>query len=867
MIRRFLGLVAAGATAVVFAPTIVISTANAQGEGLEEVIVTARKRAESLQEIPLSISAFTADDIREGGFQDLGDITVQTAGIQYDPRAVFGQQGRANGNIVIRGAQINSALPHLQTTSLFVDGVYALGGVNSMPLNDLERVEIIKGPQSAFFGRNTFAGAVNYITKNPNLEEWETDLDVSIGQYEQNDISVVTSGPIIEDQLGFLLGARRFNRGGMYTATDGGELGEERTDSLSAVLYWEPTERLSVKLRGLYLKDDDGAPPVAILRGSDFDSCTGRNLGTRFSSNGTPFELDFSNGRLEEPMDGSGGPPLSTGAPVNYICGKPPSIGSPLVTISQETRPINPIFSQIFGVLDTTQSPPLFTPGPNPNLLREQLLNQTYLPGVPFMDRFGLERTNRRVSLSVDYEFANEWSLAFLAGQNDQDLNIVRDFDRTDVSSWYSADPQTLDDESLELRLVSGQDQRLRWLVGATWYEQEFLTSGGGGFLVTSQFLPLTSGIFSLPATSGDKAEVTGIFGALSFDLTEQLTLDVEVRTMEDERTVSSGGQELAETYDSTVPRVILSWQPNDTTNIYGQYSQGTLPGRVTGLVAICDDRPFGTPYPDPLNPGQLITLSECDQLFRQGAVPSTETQELDAIEIGIKKGLWNNRVNLTAAAYWWEWKAKPSSISVQYVRDDGSDPNSPTPNAFPNSLGATVAGNSDIFGIDLEGTLLITENWSVSTAVSFKETEFTEFSQGSLVSLIGTRNQKGNEEPNVPEFEGSLSTTFGGSLNATWDWFGRVDFIYRGEYYGDYANLIEAPDYSLTNLRFGAEKDNLRLEFFVRNLFDEDTWKQVGRAVDFTPQPANFSFNDFQGVALTPQDKRTAGVRASISF
>lgn len=854
MMRRFLGLVAAGATAVVFAPTVFISKASAQGAGLEEVIVTARKRDESLQEIPLSISAFTADDIREGGFQDLGDITVQTAGIQYDPRAVFGFQGRANSNIVIRGAQINSNLPHLQTTSLFVDGVFALGGINSMPLNDLERVEIIKGPQSAFFGRNTFAGAVNYITKNPNLEEWETDLDVSIGEYEQNDISVVTSGPILKDQLGFLFGARRFNRGGMYTATDGGELGEERTDSLSAVLFWEPNDRLSVKLRGLYLKDDDGAPPVAILRGQDFDSCTGKTFGGRFDDMGNPFTIDFTNGRP------------GSGLPINYICGKPPSIGSPLVTISQETRPINPIFSQIAGVLDTTGGG--FIPGPNPNLLREQLLDQTYLPGVPFMDRFGLERTNRRVSLSIDYEFANDWSLAFLAGQNDQDLNIVRDFDRTDVSSWYSADPQTLDDESLELRLVSGQDQRLRWLVGATWYEQEFLTSGGGGFLVTSQFLPFTSGIFALPATSGDKAEVTGLFGAISFDLTEQLTLDVEVRTMEDERTVSSGGQELAESYDSTVPRVILSWQPDDTTNLYAQYSQGSLPGRVNGLVAICSPDEFLTAYPDPLNPGQMITLSECDQLARQGAVGSTDTQELDAIEIGIKKGLWDNRLNLTAAAYWWEWTAKPSSVSVVYVRD-ADDPalRDRQPNAFPNSLGATVAGSSDIFGVDLEGSFLITDNWSVSAALSYKDTEFTEFSQGSIVQLTGTRNQKGNEEPWVPNFEGSLSTSFGGSINAAWDWFGRVDFIYRGEYYADYSNLAEGPDYSLTNVRFGAEKDNLRLEFFVRNLFDEDTWKQVGRAVDFTPQPANFNFNGFQGVALTPQDRRTAGVRASISF
>jgi iron complex outermembrane receptor protein len=175
--RFNLGVFVAAASVAVSAlqtgPAFAQDSGQKGSASLEEIVVTARRRSESLQEIPLSISAFTAQDIREAGFQDLGDIADQTAGIVYNSRSNQGFQGRVNSNVVIRGAQINSSLPHVQTTSLFIDGIFSLGGINSMPLNDLERVEVIKGPQSAFFGRNTFAGAVNYITKTPSLDERE----------------------------------------------------------------------------------------------------------------------------------------------------------------------------------------------------------------------------------------------------------------------------------------------------------------------------------------------------------------------------------------------------------------------------------------------------------------------------------------------------------------------------------------------------------------------------------------------------------------------------------------------------------------------------------------------------------------------
>jgi iron complex outermembrane receptor protein len=144
--------------------------AHAQGgaSALEEIVVTARKREESLQEIPIAISAFTAEQIENRGITRLEDLTLQVAGVQYHSLGLS-IPGRVNSSIRFRGMDVNSQVPTFQLGTLFVDGIYVLGGTHSIPLDDVERVEVVKGPQSAYFGRNTFGGAITYISKQPSM--------------------------------------------------------------------------------------------------------------------------------------------------------------------------------------------------------------------------------------------------------------------------------------------------------------------------------------------------------------------------------------------------------------------------------------------------------------------------------------------------------------------------------------------------------------------------------------------------------------------------------------------------------------------------------------------------------------------------
>ena len=150
---------------------------------LEEIVVTARKRQENLSEIPLSISVFSEEDIKESGFKNLEDLSLQVAGFQHSAQG--GQApGRVNSQLRFRGMNVNSLSedPSLNIATMFVDGIYVIGGYHSIPLEEVSRVEVVKGPQSALYGRSTFGGAVNYITKDPNSEETEGSIDLTLGE-------------------------------------------------------------------------------------------------------------------------------------------------------------------------------------------------------------------------------------------------------------------------------------------------------------------------------------------------------------------------------------------------------------------------------------------------------------------------------------------------------------------------------------------------------------------------------------------------------------------------------------------------------------------------------------------------------------
>ncbi|MEQ9447261.1 MAG: TonB-dependent receptor plug domain-containing protein [Rhodospirillaceae bacterium] len=166
----------------------------AQNLALEEIVVTARKRSESIQDIPLSVTAFSANQLKNQAITDVEDIIQFIPGVQMSNHTA----NRNNPAIRFRGIDPPSSERNKQTSSAFVDGVYLPGTSQWLSMNDIERVEVVKGPQSAFFGRATFGGAINFISKTPG-NEWGGEVSTILGNHGRADTWLSLEGPIIED--------------------------------------------------------------------------------------------------------------------------------------------------------------------------------------------------------------------------------------------------------------------------------------------------------------------------------------------------------------------------------------------------------------------------------------------------------------------------------------------------------------------------------------------------------------------------------------------------------------------------------------------------------------------------------------------
>ena len=175
------------------------------------IIVTARKREENLQDVPLTISVTSAETIERAKLNNVSDLAAQTPGFSY--RQAFGRVGGGGGAGVRPSIRGMSSVVGAPNAAFFVDGVFVSDNIASYQLDNLERVEVIKGPQSALFGRQTFSGAVNYVTRKPS-NDFTGKVKVTVAEYKSSEVSAFVSGPIVKDHLAFELNVRRYEFGG-----------------------------------------------------------------------------------------------------------------------------------------------------------------------------------------------------------------------------------------------------------------------------------------------------------------------------------------------------------------------------------------------------------------------------------------------------------------------------------------------------------------------------------------------------------------------------------------------------------------------------------------------------------------------------
>jgi iron complex outermembrane recepter protein len=219
------------------------------GSVMEEVLVTATKKAEAqaVQDVPLALTAFSAEQLEGQFVKDLQSLAFQMPNVALDDVGTI----KGTANFTIRGLGINSSIPSIDpTVGVFVDGMYLgiIGGV-VFDLFDLEGIEVLRGPQGLLFGRNVTGGAVLVRTREPS-DEFEAAFKLSTTDELDTIAGATISGPLVEDRLtARLTGYYNDDQGWFTNLADGDDFGKSRTWLVRPSVRWTPTESSELIVR------------------------------------------------------------------------------------------------------------------------------------------------------------------------------------------------------------------------------------------------------------------------------------------------------------------------------------------------------------------------------------------------------------------------------------------------------------------------------------------------------------------------------------------------------------------------------------------------------------------------------------------
>ncbi len=223
--------------AALFGPSALAQSGTAAAQDIEEILVTATRREESIQDVPIAVSAFAGEDLDARGVQDLYGLQEVSPSI-----SVYSSNSTSNGGTVrIRGVGTTGNNPGLEAAvGTFIDGVYrSRAGQAFSDFVDIDRVEVLRGPQGTLFGKNTSAGALQIITKKPEFEQ-SSMVALSAGDFGAIKVQASATGPLADDRLAYRLSVNYHERDGYYedNVTDDAYDSRERY-SIKGQLLWQ----------------------------------------------------------------------------------------------------------------------------------------------------------------------------------------------------------------------------------------------------------------------------------------------------------------------------------------------------------------------------------------------------------------------------------------------------------------------------------------------------------------------------------------------------------------------------------------------------------------------------------------------------
>jgi iron complex outermembrane receptor protein len=744
-------------------------TGASAAASVDDIVVTARKREENLQEVPLAITAFSSEDIQSARIERLSDVAKLTPGLNFTP--LFGRQNQLP---IIRGAA--QTLGQLNV-GVFLDGVYlsGKGGVDS-ELNDLERVEVIKGPQSALYGRNTFAGAINYVTKRPTAE-LSGRGEITIGDNGLFKGQASISGPL-GDTLRFRVGGfyREFN-GWYRSSIDGGRVDFEKSYGGIGTLEWQPDDALTVTLRASYSKNDDGQPPSSVIRTN--------------AAPGIPS-----------------GAPASQTRNLLYI-GEVPSIPRNGVTVN--TQPIAGLPGGSYG--DREEATRL-------NATIEYDFGDVTFTSITAYDKRNAEYTYDGENTVCDTpggcpSFGFPFAPAIPFGAS---------------SFALSSNDGYLRDISQELRFASNGNQTVDWLFGVFYYDN--VTDGTDrGLSPSATAGPNAYNGFN-PNYSFPNSRLTtksySVFGSATWNATEQLSITGELRYEYEKQTFRQCPTYYANTTPATVPSAALidcgteaSPIPSTTSAFTGglatfdlsQDSRFVTPRVIVNYQATPDALVYASYAKGKKTGGFNTGLNIFDN---QRAYSPEGT---DNFEVGLKSDLFDRRLRLNIAAYYSDWN------NQQAACQNAASLFPPGASSTNRTYTCNVAA-STIYGAEVEMTARLTDFFTLSGNYSYTHARYDEFVDDSLALTLAALNLPaidfdGKRLPYVPDHKVVISPQLNFPVTDAFSLEARADVQYQSRTYLRADNLQSFGDKTVVDLRVTGRLENFYVQLFANNVFD----------------------------------------------
>jgi len=573
---------------------------EAEAEGIiEEVVVTATYRKTNLMDTPVSISAVTDKMVKDTGAQDMEGLFTLIPGFSMSTGG--GSEGKHR--YTVRGVTAQSGYvgssPTMGTVGIYIDDVpvtSSLGPDSQMngTLFDIERVEVLKGPQGTLFGEGSQGGTVRYLYKQPDPSGFDAAVNLSAASMEDSDdnssrIDAMINLPL-SDSAAFRLAAWRSETAGFI----------------------------------------DNQTPVE----PDYNTAESEGVRASVRLEGETFSATLTYRTSEQRTKGGN----STSAPYTVqsarIPGLPPSS-------FDETGIINLDITKEFswGTLQSLTSSMSRDGGSvnEANAFGPALSDFFYFGAI---DAVGHEQCPAADILGMSFGLPGLCGIwpGLLAGANtglpSDGRNIIAQSSRGGFDSEQLVQ---------EFRLVSNADERLRWTAGFVYKDNEdsHRTAPVVGYYPGREaarafFDPILT---ENPALNHDDSlEETAVFGEISYDLSDTLEITAGIRWADLKQTFQRAPQ--GNTHDKPVsPKLVFAWQPRDELLVYGGYTTGFRPGNVNNGIAFN------------LNSGFVVDPEFTRQfLFFNG-------DEVDNFELGVKTTFLEGRVSLQAAAFFLDWK------------------------------------------------------------------------------------------------------------------------------------------------------------------------------------------------------------------